>query len=115
MFYDALIDLKVNKVKAKAMYFAVYWKGPRWDMLVSGERCLGAVPTQFPCIKATFTEMRSVEARYDDGDFKKKLLETHNIIEENPEITLEALEKRADGLGINPLLLSAHMTSKRID
>lgn len=43
MFYDALIDLKVDKTKAKAMYFAVYIGGPKWgrDEIVAGETCSG--------------------------------------------------------------------------
>ena len=39
MFYDAMRDSGVNAAKAKVMYFAVYFAGPKWVRLVEGERC----------------------------------------------------------------------------
>lgn len=105
MFYDALIDLKVDKAKAKAMYFAVYWKGPRWEKFAAAQACIGPFKGECKMNKAqTITVMRSVKARYSDNGFDKKFLEVQNIINKNPEISLEALEKKADSLGINPLL-----------
>ncbi|WP_060613809.1 DUF1353 domain-containing protein [Pseudomonas brassicacearum] len=39
MFYYALIDLGIDKVKAKTMYFAVFTFGPHWRDVVEGEKC----------------------------------------------------------------------------
>lgn len=39
MFYYALIDLGIDKVKAKTMYFAVFTFGPHWRDVVDGEKC----------------------------------------------------------------------------
>ena len=39
MFYDAMRDSGVDAVKAKVMYFAVYFAGPKWVELVEGEHC----------------------------------------------------------------------------
>lgn len=114
MFYNALIDLKVNKVKAKAMYFAVYWKGPRWKTYAKGEQCIG--PHRGPCTKSIITTVltRSIRARYDDKGFDETLLSIQKVIEKNPEITIEALEKKADRLGIDPFLLPPRMTESKI-
>lgn len=102
MFYDALIDLGVNKIKAKAMYFAVYWKGPRWEKTVSGDRCTDSFRGKI-CIKSSFriTEVRLEEAMYGSEGFDKKLLQVHNIVEKNPEISLEKLEAIAHELELN--------------
>jgi len=35
MFYHAMLTSKVDPVKAKIMYAAVYFRGPRWDLTVS--------------------------------------------------------------------------------
>ncbi len=92
MFYDALIDLNVNKVKAKAMYFAVYWKGPRWEEFVAGEPCTGLY--RGSCLKT----ISSTNSRYDDRDFDEFFSRAQNLIERNPDIPLSSLEIRADML-----------------
>ncbi|OUS27647.1 hypothetical protein A9Q99_14510 [Gammaproteobacteria bacterium 45_16_T64] len=87
MFYDALIDLGINKVKAKAMYFAVYWKGPKWVNLVPGEYC------GFNCIKQAIpSAMRWEGDSYGSEGFDEQLSRVSNIIEKNPEVDLDELE-----------------------
>lgn len=39
MFHDALLDLGIDEIKAKTMYFAVFLAGPKWIDLVAGENC----------------------------------------------------------------------------
>jgi len=41
MFYDAMIACDVDPTKAKIMYFAVRWGGPRWEERVSINTNLG--------------------------------------------------------------------------
>ena len=103
MFYDALIDLGVNKAKAKAMYFAVYWKGPRWTKIVSGDSCEGFGNS---CIKSltTTTKLYLVKDRYSDYGLSEKLVEIQELIENNTETSLEDLEKMADSLNSSPIL-----------
>ena len=92
MFYDALIDLGVNKVKAKIMYFAVYWKGPKWVELVPGQGCGdNCIKHAFPMIMP----MYSVADNYEGDEFNKKLLEIQKTLADNPEMSIEQLEEIA--------------------
>jgi uncharacterized protein DUF1353 len=99
MFYDALIDLNVSKVKAKTMYFAVYLGGPRWEELVPGENC------GIDCIKYNPNEMGGLGL---DGDINKRLdayrsplvhneiAKIQSILKNNPNTSLEELEAIAN-------------------
>ena len=41
VFYDAMIVSGVSPAKAKTMYFAVWWRGPRWEERVTHNTNLG--------------------------------------------------------------------------
>lgn len=71
MFYDALIDLKVDKTKAKAMYFAVYVGGPKWrrDKIVAGESCSGDYGSR--CTKLKNNE--SIEDSLSDEELEEHI------------------------------------------
>jgi hypothetical protein len=90
MFYDALIDLGVNKTKAKTMYFAVYLFGPHWVELVPGENC------GENCVK-----MLSVNGRIWEGDNysneKSKIIikKMKDQLEANPDLSIEDIERSA--------------------
>ncbi len=72
-FYDALIDLGVNKIKAKAMYFAVYWERPRWQKTVFGDRYIDSFRGKIGIKSSSrITEVRLDEAMYGDKGFDKK-------------------------------------------
>lgn len=102
MFYDALIDLGVNKIKAKAMYFAVYWERPRWQKTVFGDRYIDSFRGKIGIKSSSrITEVRLEEAMYGDKGFDKKLLQIHNIVEKNPGISLKKLEAIAHEFELN--------------
>jgi hypothetical protein len=87
MFYDALVDLGVGIRKAKIMYFAVYFGGPRWVKLVPGENC-GA-----NCIKNVLPSGERWEGdRFGSKKFKDALGAIQATIDENPNITLDEIE-----------------------
>lgn len=93
MFYDALLDLGVDKIKAKVMYFAVYWKGPKWVKVVPGEYCGNN------CIKQKLpSAMRWEGDRYGGGNFDEQLDKIQRELEKNPELTIEELEATAQQL-----------------
>lgn len=96
MFYDALIDLDVNPIKAKVMYFAVYWRGPKWINLVPGEKC------GHNCIKRILpSSIRWDGDGYGGDGFEEQLAQIKKVIVKNPEITLEELEDVARSITPN--------------
>lgn len=96
MFYDALIELGVPKAKAKVMYYAVYIGGPKWKSLVPGKSC----KLTDACIKSVGLEPILVSKRepiYTEiPGFSAELQELEKLLEINPEIDLDDLERRAD-------------------
>jgi hypothetical protein len=87
MFYDALIDLGVSKLKAKVMYFAVYWRGPEWGKLVPGEDC------GFNCIKMANSFL--IQDNYTGEEFTKQLAAVQKMVTEDPEFSLDELKELA--------------------
>jgi hypothetical protein len=91
MFYDALTDLKVGRVKAKIMYYAVYLAGPKWIKLKPGQNC------GQNCINnVSPTGLRWEGDQFGTPEFNAKLAEMKALIEANPEMSLEDIEKRAE-------------------
>ncbi len=90
MFYDALIDLGVNEIKAKTMYFAVFLFGPHWITLVPGENC------GENCIKYYMQNYdRFEDDQYRDPENTKEIYRMQEMLENNPEMTLNEIEKYA--------------------
>jgi hypothetical protein len=93
MFYDALVDLGVNELKAKVMYFAVYWRGPKWVDVVPGENC------GLKCIKQVLpSQMRWEGDQFGSEDFQRSLARVESIIKDNPSISTEEIERLAKNL-----------------
>ena len=91
MFYDALIDLNLNKTKAKIMYYAVYWGGPKWVKLAPGQNCgPGCINNVQP------SGMRWEGDQFGTTDFRKELEDVRMLVEANPDIDIDALEARAE-------------------
>ncbi len=134
MFYDALIALKVDKRRAKLMYFAVYSFGPKWKFEekpdyqisfkdgissenLSGIKSYALAPSlkdkeNEPEInlmqsdamtvkrskkrkKPSPTIIRTKKENYDSKKFKQRVSDISEVINTNPEITLEELEAMA--------------------
>uniref|UniRef100_UPI003B3A58F5 DUF1353 domain-containing protein n=1 Tax=Rhodopseudomonas sp. TaxID=1078 RepID=UPI003B3A58F5 len=49
IFYEAMLTSGVDEVKAKLMYFAVYYKGPRWDTqaMLNNRLVNGSIPVSY--------------------------------------------------------------------
>lgn len=96
MFYDALIDLGISKIKAKTMYFAVYGFGPRWIDLVPGENC-GA-----NCIK-TVTPSGEVSEpdQFASSKTQAEIEKFELLIEKNPNMSVGEIEVYARSLKPN--------------
>ena len=93
MFYDALLDLGVGNIKAKVMYFAVYWKGPKWVELVPGEHCGDN------CIKQNVPSgMRWEGGSYGGDGFNEQLERIKREVQSDPGLTIEELETAAQKL-----------------
>lgn len=93
MFYDALNDLGVDPIKAKIMYFAVYWRGPRWVTLVPGENC------GENCIKNVAPGGRRWEGdQYTGAVFETELARLQAELESGLSFSVEDLEARAEML-----------------
>jgi len=95
MFYDALIALKVPELKAKIMYAAVYFGGPKWTNLVLGESC---GPN---CVFDAGSAESSVRsnpglvyrpAQYGDDSFEPTLQGIAAQLELDPTLTLPEIE-----------------------
>lgn len=93
MFYDALNDLNVDPIKAKVMYFAVYWRGPRWVKLVPGENCGDN------CIKNVAPTGRRWEgSQYSGASFETELARLKADLENGLSLSTDDLEARAERL-----------------
>ncbi len=114
MFYDALVDLGIDKTKAKVMYFAVYWKGPRWtwEEMSQGESC------GLNCIQRMLhSSIAFKNDEYDTEDFDEKIKEIILKVETNPNITIDSLEKIANELNSNtsPARSNYNLTNRDFD
>lgn len=91
MFYDAMIDLKLNTTKAKIMYYAVYWGGPKWVDLVPGQNCgEGCINNVQP------SGMRWEGDQFGTAEFQKNLTEIKAKVEADPDISIKELEAHAE-------------------
>ena len=91
MFYDALIDLGVNKAKAKIMYFAVYLGGPRWIKIVPGEVC------GENCVKNVAPDGQRWDGdRFGDKRIQSEITDFKHRIESGEEFEIGEIEKLAE-------------------
>ncbi len=103
MFYDALIDLKIDKIKAKTMYYAVIIGGPRWNYLVPGEncgpRCLRVAPVKLYEDLLKHSRLTSIKVnegeQYENNEVQTKIKEFNKIIKQLVDISPEDIEKLA--------------------
>ncbi|WP_080684209.1 DUF1353 domain-containing protein [Pseudomonas chlororaphis] len=90
MFYYALIDLGIEKTKAKTMYFAVFTFGPHWRNLVPGEKC------GENCIK-TITPFGRI-SEDSQLNWESSITTTQNFkaaVEADPSMSLDEIEAYA--------------------
>lgn len=94
-FYDALVELGVDSVKSKLMYYAVYLRGPKWVSLMPGKAC----GTNSNCINTFKTSKVIMQARpadYENKALLEDLMAVEKLLAEpGNDISLEFLEKRA--------------------
>ena len=99
MFYDALIDLNISKVKAKTMYYAVYLGGPRWEEIVPGENCGNNCIKYVRPDNSFFRLGSGLTKRFDiyrTPLVKREVVKIQDVLKENPDISIEELESIAD-------------------
>lgn len=126
MYYDALIDLKLNKTKANLMYAAIYRYGPKWDMVTTPNLVHAALDAKEcknsnarNCTKSTVTQKIgnlstitlttgdsstttvSKNANYDNVKIDNELNEIEKEIERNPNISLIEIEMKVRALEPN--------------
>ena len=102
MFYDAMIDLDVEIIRAKVMYFAVYFAGPKWVNLVKGEKC------GQNCIQ-TFQEQSVVSALgnfhelslLNSSEHQEEILKVYEEFKDGKNFSIMELEERAKLLDEN--------------
>lgn len=105
MFYYALIDLGIDKVKAKTMYFAVFTFGPHWRNLVPGENC------GENCIKTVAPSGRVSEE--SQLNWQSSITTTNNFkaaVEADPDMSLEEVETYAATAKPNDFYLGQEST-----
>ena len=90
MFYDALIDLGIDKKKAKAMYFAVYLFGPHWVELVAGENC-----GQNCVMNISESGIRREGDSYSTDETQEEISKIKVMLDTNPDMSLEDIESEA--------------------
>lgn len=93
VFYDALLEVGVDDIKAKIMYYAVYLGGPKWVKLTPGKNCGKSCINSF---KSGASAIQSRAADYDSTGFTEDLQQVEQLlIKSNGMISLGDLEKRA--------------------
>ena len=107
MFYDALIESGVTKVKALAMYYAVMVGSHMWINLMEGRRCSGVenciqnvdATQRFPGSTIRKNENGDLQAyrppRFDDSAVARDIAEAQVIIEGGSVSSPEAVEQLA--------------------
>jgi hypothetical protein len=94
MFYDAMVDLKVSKFKAKLMYYAVFVFGPHWVKIVPGENC------GENCVKKFALSAFDVyleKDRFDSPEMEKQLSELKSQLLQT-DLSLQEIEDMAKRL-----------------
>lgn len=86
IFYQAMLASKVDRIKAKIMYLAVYRFGPRWDFTI------GSCPPGAQCEVFTAITIEEFNPKYKEIEFKI----IQNIIEKNPELSLDEMKRKLD-------------------
>jgi hypothetical protein len=88
MFYEAMLAAGTPKAKAKAMFYAVYVGGPRWqDVLVTNHE-----PRAFP----KPGDIDRTETRYWSVSFNESLARKHFQEIESSDLSLEQIENLAN-------------------
>ena len=111
VFYDALITSKLNKIKAKLMYYAVYFGGPKWIELIPGidcgPRCQYMRPLKMDMDGTVTRAQTAIEkspppelivrsAQYDKPGFIDELKDVEKLLDEKGDaVSLTDLENRA--------------------
>lgn len=108
VFYDALLTSSVGRVKAKAMYYAVYTFGPRWDKLSRG------VPCGENCINSTAQYNEFFRpASYDNPANQAEIKQAESEIEALDAaegISLDQIERMSDARHANDMFLRFSVT-----
>ncbi|MFG3452558.1 DUF1353 domain-containing protein [Stutzerimonas stutzeri] len=101
MFYDALVDLGIEQVKAKTMYFAVYAFGPRWVELVPGSNC------GQNCINAVSASGEKKDAdKFAWLGTQTEIARFQAMVEQDQDMELYAIEAYAKSLTPNDFYLN---------
>lgn len=107
MFYYALVDLGVKEVKAKTMYFAVYLFGPHWIKIVPGEKCGNNCIKNFSLTKEG---LRLEKDQYTNDKSQSEIKKLKNLLENNPDMSVEAIETYAKTIKPNDFFLNHNST-----
>lgn len=98
VFYEALIDQGVSKMKAKVMYFAVYLGGPKWVKLMPGKVCGNNCINTFKTPNGS-SGVYARKADFSAPDIAAAMKDVTKILETDPDaLSLDQLEKKAADL-----------------
>ena len=102
MFYDAMIDLGVEYFRAKVMYFAVYFAGPKWVELVKGEICgNNCIQTlQKQSVVSSLGNFHELSL-LNSSEHQKEILKLYEEFKDGNDFSIMELEERAKLLDRN--------------
>jgi hypothetical protein len=104
VFYEAMIVSGVETSKAKLMFFAVWWMGPRWEERVSINNRLGTGPIIFGLISqphdrfdtvAKIVTLNSPSKNVNEANYAGIIKAAQNLIE-TQDISLDEIERIAE-------------------
>jgi hypothetical protein len=103
VFYEAMLVSGVDSVRAKIMYFAVRWGGPRWEPRVShntrldaGERYRFEEPDEGSAAASAATERVPSPRELSSGGNEEWVVERAVAFIENENPSLDAIDQLAD-------------------
>lgn len=96
MFYDALLALGVDQLKAKVMYYAVYVAGPKWEAAPPTKACDPAsADACLMSVDPRGVEMAVRPARFGAMNMPKEMRTAEAFMARKPEASLDDLEALA--------------------
>lgn len=99
MFYDALLESGVSKVRAKLMYSGVLVGSKIWVVVKQGRKCspspLGGICVYKTPLDVNITQVHEDKLPLDSEKFIENFNELALLVDSNENVSLDDLERRA--------------------